>query len=152
MTAQLTDPFILEFDEWVFLGADDVYALFDPKDYGLAPAAPSTACWKGFVVGFRVTGKQLYLDGLKVYCKDGSYPPINGVTPDGDDDHGMKVYNNIDLPLKDSGVVVIGKDMFPGERYRSFIKPDAFEKTLDLTFRDGLLTNIQDTSGTYSRF
>lgn len=67
---QRKDPFSLEKDEWVSFGAEDLYSLFAPKCFGLNPTALCTACWKGFVVQFRVERRMLFLDKLQVSCED----------------------------------------------------------------------------------
>ena len=67
------DSFILQDEEWVFIGAQDVYSLFDPGKFGLSPDAPNTACWKGFIIQFKVVNDELMLDELLVYCKNETY-------------------------------------------------------------------------------
>ena len=64
MTAQVTDPFFWKGKKYVFNGADDIYSLFDPEAYGLHPEMMSTACYKGFIITFRVRYNQLYIDEL----------------------------------------------------------------------------------------
>ena len=52
MTMQVPDPFIWKKKKYTFIGADNVYELFDPEKFGFDPEEISTACWKGFVVFF----------------------------------------------------------------------------------------------------
>ena len=66
MSQQMTDPFIWNDEEWIFLRADDVYALFDPQKYGLNPSPMTTACWKGFIIQFSVEHNELFLDKLYI--------------------------------------------------------------------------------------
>ena len=151
MTMQAPDPFIWNNEKWTFLGADNVYTLFDPKEYGLYPEMISTACYKGFIVTFRLDDSQLVLDELCVYCGDNPYPAINGIEAVADT-FGMHLYKNISLKLSYSGVITIGKNM--GKRFigRAFIGPHAYEKTYELKFKNGELIDKKDTSGTYSGF
>ncbi|MBP5094117.1 MAG: hypothetical protein J6332_08735 [Abditibacteriota bacterium] len=154
MTQQITDPFIWEDEEWIFLRAEDIYSLFDPEAFGLMPEMSSTACYKGFVVQFRVTEKQLYLDKLWVYCENDSYPPINGIEPKDDDDidYGMKLYDNINLKLSYSGVMIVGREMMDRFQGRAFTGPHSYRITHELTFKDGMLVDSKETSGSYVGF
>lgn len=61
MTAQMKDPFIWNQKKWTFIGADDVYSLFDPQKYGLTPTMANTACYKGFIIQFAVIDNSLFL-------------------------------------------------------------------------------------------
>lgn len=151
MTMQVTDPFFWEDDEWIFLGADDVYSLFDPQSFGLSPTSMDTACWKGFVVSFRTVKNKLYLDRLEIYCSDNRYPPINNIesVPN---KWGYRIYENIHLPLQYSGTIIIGKDLIERFYGRAFIGPHAYKVTFELSFDNGELISKKETSGTYKGF
>ncbi len=151
MSRQITDPFIWEKGTWVFLGASDIEELFDPKKYGLNPTPPHTACWKGFVVHFSIRNKQLYLDALDVNCKDGNYPPINGVQPVKKD--FFYVYENIDLKLSHyTGSIIVGRFLKALYSHSAFTGPHSYKRTYELTIKNGVLESYTDTSGQYSRF
>lgn len=149
MTKQITDPFYWEDEKWVFLRADDAYSLFDPKTYGLNPTEPCTACWKGFVVQFKVREKQLYLDTLLVYCEDNHYPPINGVESVPSETMGMQIYEHLNISLSYSGTIIVGIMLKPEYRTRAFTGPHSYTTTFELTFVEGLLVKSIDTSGQY---
>ncbi len=149
MTYQATDPFYWENEAWVFLRAANIYSLFDPEAYGLHPTPPHTACWKGFVIQFRIVEQQLILDELRVYCEDGVYPPINGVEATSGQNSIMQTYQNINLPLPYSGTIVVGKGLKPKFCNREYTGPHSYETTFELTFQNGLLTRFKETSGTY---
>ena len=151
MSQRVTDPFIWKDEEWVFLGADDVYSLFDPEKYGLHPSMPSTACYKGFIIQFSVRDSNLYLDRLAVYCDDGSYPPINSIEPS-IGTTGMQEYSDLNIPLKYSGIVIVGREIKPEYEGRAFTGPHSYETTYELEFRDGILVHHKDTSGAYFGF
>lgn len=148
MCQQLSDPFLWKKEKWVYLLADDVYSLFDPEQYGLTPTAPHTACWKGFVIQFRVTKKQLYLDRLQVCCANNDYPPINGIHAVKGED-SMYIYNDLDTKLSYSGVIIIGKDIKSEYKGRYGTWPHFFAATYNLTFSDGRLVKVKNTSGQY---
>ncbi len=152
MTMQATDPFIWNNEEWIFIGADDVYSLFDPEKFGLYPQMASTACYKGFIIKFRVSNNQLILDELWIYCGDNPYPPINGVEALPPDSEGMRGYKNINLPLLYSGIVTIARDLIDRFIGRAFIGPHAYKTVFELTFENGQLKDQRETSGTYEGF
>ncbi len=156
MTMQLTDPFIWNDEKWIFLCAEDVYSLFDPKEFDLSPITASTACWKGFVVKFRVDNNHLYLDELYVHCDNDNYPTINGVAPISDESiqcrMGMRLYKNLNILLSYSGIITIGKNLKSMFHGRAFIGPHAYKVTYELTFENGVLLDSKETSGTYSGF
>ena len=127
---QAPDPFIWNNEEWTFLGAKNVYTLFDPEEYGLHPEMASTACYKGFIIKFRLDDNQLILDELSVYCGDNPYPAINGIKAVADT-LGMHLYKNISLKLSYSGVITIGKNMAKRFVGRAFIGPHAYEKHMN---------------------
>lgn len=98
MTQQMVDPFRWNDEEWVFLGADNIYDLFDPEAFGLYPKACTTACWKGFVVEFEMEANFLYLKRLMVHTEDGIYPDINGISGK-QEERGFYIYDHINLKL-----------------------------------------------------
>lgn len=152
MTMQVTDPFVWNDEEWFFLGAENVYSLFDPEQYGLYPQMASTACYKGFIMKFRIDNQQLMLDELQIYCGDNPYPPVNGVDALPPDSMGLRLYKNINLFLPYSGVITIAKNL--NERFfgRAFIGPHAYKTVFELTFENGQLKGQKETSGTYKGF
>ena len=109
MSQQITDPFLWEGEEWTFLGADNVYDLFDPEAFGLKPEEPHTACWKGFVVTFSTESQVLYLKSLIVNTEDGVYPDINGVKAKADG-MGFHAYKNLNIKLDYSGTIIVGQE------------------------------------------
>ena len=151
MSEQMTDSFIWEGKKWIFLGADNIYSLFDPQKFGLSPTPPHTACWKGFIVQFRTFENQLILDQLHVHCDNRIYPKINGIKPRFGG-FQMKAYNNLNMKLSYTGTIIVGKGMLPEFRGRAFTGPHSYATTYELTFREGTLVNSRETSGSYSGF
>ena len=145
MTVQMADLFIWENETWDFIGAENMCSLFHPERFGLSPKAPHTACWRGFVVTFRVTGGRLYLDELEVYCGDGVYPPINGVEAE---KGGLdRIYRHIGLPLDYTGTIVVGRDRDLYASMGGFIDRSLYAVTRELRMEDGVLKESRDTSG-----
>lgn len=152
MSQQVTDPFMWKGRRWVFLGADDVHSLFDPKTYGLNPSPPTTDCWKGFVVHFCVKHNELFLEKLDVYCHDGVYPKIAGISPSERIGTDFRRYKNIHQKLVYSGIITIGRGYLKDYLDRSFTGPHMYKKVYELHFKNGGLQNCLNTSDTYSGF
>ena len=151
MSQQVTDPFIWEGDEWTFLGADNVYDLFNPEAFGLKPEAPHTACWKGFVVTFETESSELYLKELLVNTEDDVYPDINGIKAI-DDKMSFHAYKDLDIKLNYSGTILVGREFKEEFIGRAFAGPHSYAKTYELVFEEGILLDSKDTSGTYFGF
>lgn len=149
MSEQIKDPFIWNNNKYIFIGAEDIYALFNPEKYGLNPTAPHTACWKGFVLHFLLKNNKLYLSKLQVYCEDDNYPTINNVNAIKEDSEFF-IYDNLNLELKYTGTVVIGTELLPFFRRKAFTGPHCFLNTYDLHFSDGVLTSYEDSTEKYS--
>ena len=151
MSEQVKDPFIWNNKKWDFIGAENVYSLFNPERFGLSPDSHNTACHKGFIIQFKVVDDELILDELLVYCKNNIYPPINDVFPV-EGDMRMKLYKNINLKLEYSGVIMIGTNMLPEYYGRAFTGAHSYEKVYELSFEEGILLESKDTSGSYMGF
>ena len=153
MTAQIKDPFIWNNEKWEFCGATDIYDLFDPETFGLHPTMHSTACYKGFVITFRVKNQLLTIDQLEVYCEDGNYPPINDVEPEALSNYGMHSYHSLNIECKHySGTITIGRDINEFGLHSAYTRPYLYETTRELVFVEGMLVKERDTSGQYSMF
>lgn len=151
MSQQVIDPFIWEGDEWTFLGADNVYDLFNPEEFGLKPEAPHTACWKGFVVTFETESSELYLKELLVNTEDDVYPDINGIKAIYDK-MSFHAYKDLDIKLNYSGTIIVGREFKEEFIGRAFAGPHSYAKTYELVFEEGILLDSKDTSGTYFGF
>ena len=145
MSEQIADSFIWKNQRWDFIGAEDIYTLFDPEEFGLSPDSPNTACWKGFIIQFKVVDDELILDELLVYCKSNIYPPINvlpslsrlmksaigkGMTRE---DHSMvsnQLYANYAIGKDNQQMkAVVGEEALTQEEIRYIDFLEAFEKT-----------------------
>lgn len=152
MSQQMTDPFIWNRKEYVFLGADDVYSLFDPNKYDLEPTEPDTSCYKGFIAHFLVKNNQIYISKLEVYCEDGHYPIINNVKPHKKMFDSFWVYKNLNLKLNYTGTIIIGTELSEAYIGRAFTGPHSYKQTYDLDFVDGLLVSSKESTGNYFGF
>ena len=152
MSQQMADPFVWDNKEYVFIGADDVYTLFDTSTFGLKPTAPHTACWKGFVIHFLLKNNQLYISKLEVYCEDNNYPSINNIDAYKEENESFYMYDSLNLPLTYTGNIVIGTKLLDRYVGRAFTGAHSYENTYDLHFVDGILESYLDSTGKYSGF
>lgn len=153
MTMQVQDSFIWKKKEYKFVGADDIYQLFDPLKFGFDPEEVDTACWKGFIIYFTVNeNDELILDRLDIHDSNDNYPKINGVDSY-EDNYGYHIYKNINLPLNNySGTIIIADDLKKRFIGRAFIGPHSYNKTYELKVKDGKVVEYKDTSGIYEGF
>lgn len=156
MSQQLPDPFVVDSKTYIFVSAEDIYTLFDPKKYGLNPTSPHTACWKGFVIHFCVKDKMLYISKLEVNCDDNNYPDINGVAAKQGEKDGelsyFHVYENLDMFAQYTGKIVLGTRLDALHAGSAFTGPHSYEQTYDLMFNDGKLIYFEESTGKYSGF
>ena len=146
MSHQLEDPFYMLGNEYVFLGAENLESLFTPEQFGLTPSAPSTACWKGFVVRFRMSyDAHLFLDSFEIFCEDGHYPPINGIEPV-PGDMGMQDYRGLNIALPYSGKILVGETLLPEYSHSAFTGPHSYSRILELTYENGKITGAKDVT------
>ena len=153
MTMQIPDTLIWKKKEYKFVGADNIYQLFDPKKFGFNPKFINTACWKGFLICLIVNeNDELILDRLEKHDSNDNYPQINGVESY-IDDYGCNVYKNINLLLNNySGTIIIADDLKKSCIGRAFIGPHCYNKTYELEVKNGKVVEYKDTSGTYEGF
>lgn len=153
MTMQVQDSFIWKKKEYKFVEADDIYQLFDPAKFGFDPEEVNTACWKGFVIYFRVNeNDELILDRLDIHDKNNNYSSINGVKGY-EDGYGYHIYKNINLPLNSySGKIIIADDLQRRFIGRAFIGANSYNKVYELEIMKGRVIDYKDTSGMYVEF
>ena len=78
MTAQISNLFKINEKEYDLIGSSrDID--FDPREYGLTPVAPHTACWRGYYYVANIKDNKLVVENLHVNNADDDYPEINGV-------------------------------------------------------------------------
>ena len=153
MTMQVPDSFIWKNKEYKFVGADNIYQLFDPAKFGFVPEEIDTAWWKGFVIYFIVNeNDELILNRLDIHDRNDNYPQINGVEGY-KDRYGYHIYKNINLPLNNySGTIIIADDLKKRFIGRAFIGPHSYNTTYELEIKDGKVIEYKETSGIYKGF
>ncbi|MGY5851972.1 MAG: hypothetical protein RTU92_00225 [Candidatus Thorarchaeota archaeon] len=160
MTAQIPDEYRYEGEAYSLVGMKGE-GLYTPQEFGMNPQAPSSACWRGYIMRYDCIDGQLVLDGMTVYSEEG--PTINGVEPTASQEgfrtsHAVayavfggrplaKVYENLKMKTKFTGSILLAKD-FIREMYihMGFQRPIAFKTVLELQIQDGDIINVSDLS------
>lgn len=143
MTAQYSNFCTYNNEKYELIGLDD--KLFKPEEHGLTPCEWSAACYDGYFTVYEIKDSRLYLTDL-VIMDSASNIAINGIWPK-INEHGQKVYRNIDLHVSYSGRLRLAKDCIQ-EYYvnMNYQKASAFKVVLDFVFADGYLVTMADRS------
>ncbi|NLD16348.1 MAG: hypothetical protein GX666_02050 [Tissierellia bacterium] len=147
MTAQISNLFKINEKEYDLIGSSrDID--FDPREYGLTPVAPHTACWRGYYYVANIKDNKLVVENLHVNNADDDYPEINGVKAvDEKEESSFYAYYNVDLPINYSGKLLLGYGFL--RRYyqhMGYQNPHAYQELLMLTFNNGELVLTKDLS------
>ncbi len=144
MTGQIADSFLYDGDVYSLIGYTEGEP-FTPLDYNIEPKAPHTACWRGFVLYYRLDNNKLLLQDMQLNAEEGL--EINGVKPKKTEDSFNFHYQDINLKLDYTGKIKIAKD-FIQEMYvhMGFQRSSAFRTVLEIEFKDGDLVAVNDLS------
>lgn len=143
MTAQITDTFMIDGEEFELIGFDGD-ELLDPTEYGLEPVMIHTACYRGFYCVYEVAAEKLILRRLTVRCDTG-YPTIDGVEPIVE--AYCAVYSDLSIPARFTGRLRLARG-FHEECYvhMGFQDASGFDTVIDLRFDDGRLIEARNRS------
>jgi hypothetical protein len=155
MTAQASDQVTYANEQFLLCGVNGP-ELFDPAAFGLKPAMPSTACYRGWMANYEVID-QLLLADLYVYHDAGlpaknrrpNGPTIAGVQPvDPNSPIGFNcLYRGLHLPIVFTGGLLLGRSLVRGlARNMGFHTFWKYEKVVELIFADGRLEVAADKS------
>ncbi len=146
MTAQEADE-VRFGGRWFGITAVAGAGLFDPAAHGIEPRSLHTACWRGHVERYEVTGERLVLRELRAGSAD-TPPPLDGVAPRWSDrDHAWR-YRKLAVATAFTGRLLIGRGRWADGPYLNMGFPPAWVCTdvRELTFRDGVLLAADDLS------
>lgn len=158
MTAQFSDLFEYRGRQFDIAGINGE-GLFVPAEHGMAAVGSCTACWRGFVAGYKLEGDRLVLDNLDINLDDerqgffGRFrkkPTLNGVHPseDGDDLSLFQYrFTRVGLEVPFTGGFLIGSG-FIDELYvhMGFHPAWKYKEVHELVFEKGKLTLESDVS------
>jgi hypothetical protein len=162
MTAQIPDRLLIDGQEYA-IAAIQGEEPFKPSALGLTTVAAGTACWRGYLCGYRVADGRLVLDRLSLrlgHLGDPTRPPppapeINGVSPVVPEDGRSlfnAVYENLGLELKFTGRIHAGQD-FVTDLYEhmGFAPAWKFRTVRELVVERGVVTQNRDVSQEMAR-
>lgn len=153
MTAQISNVFKIEDKEYDLIGISSELD-FDPRDFGLKPVAPHTACWRGYYYEANIKDDELVVENLHVNNANDDYPEINGVKAvDKKAESSFFGYYGVDLPIKFTGKLLLGYGFL--RRYyqhMGYQSPHAYQELLMLTFEKGKLIEKEDLSKRAAKF
>lgn len=142
MTIQIRDKCIFKNENYDIISSEEDFD-FIPEDYGIIPEFRATFCWRGYWCNYYIKKNGIFLNTLTVNCKDQIYPPLNGVNISNFTDRGHKIYKNVNLPIKYTGSLIIGKDaVLKGYANTGYIKASNYNTLLKLVFKDGILIDV----------
>jgi hypothetical protein len=136
--------------------AVDGTGIFDPDAHGLRTGMLSTACWRGYICTYEITGGQLLLRELELgRAEPADEPLLFGVAPIRSGGHtGPPVhddalfYTGLATPIEFTGRLLVGRDEIElGYLNMGFWPAWLFGVVLDLAFDRGRLVAVQDRSG-----
>jgi hypothetical protein len=157
MTAQIHDSFIFKDQEYSIVGVNG-QGLFDPVQYGLNPLGLCSACWRGYLCQYSLKENLLHLNWLRINIGSSNsnnsdvkeWPVINGVHPTKPpEDYPIfdSIYQNLNLPIKFSGGILLGNG-FISELYvhMGFHPAWKFQTVHELIFKKGTVQEIREVS------
>ncbi|MCE7748923.1 MAG: hypothetical protein GPJ51_11030 [Candidatus Heimdallarchaeota archaeon] len=144
MTGQIPDSFLYEGEVYSLIGIEEEEP-FSPLDYDIMPEMASTACWRGFVLYYKLDDNYLTLQDMQLNTQEAK--KINGVKPMKTKDMFKFHYQDLNLKLDYTGKLLIARD-FIDEMYvhMGFQRPIAFRKVVELDFNNGELLSVNDLS------
>jgi hypothetical protein len=145
MTKRTTDWVTYNDEQYVLLG-DTTRQLPMLDRYGFKPVPIVDGDSKGYIAKYAVVDESFHLVWLLIYDADLQYPEIGGVKPKVP--YIVALYENLSVPMKIDGSVVIGKD---GVDYGKGLSveaymPDDFQRVLKLVLRNGEIQSVEDIS------
>ena len=153
MTAQIPETVRVNGRRYDLCGirGDD---LFDPAEHDIVAAAPNTACWRGFVCGYKVRYRELLLDELNLWSEPAHWSHnrarlelLLGDKLEFDDARCAVNGRGIAFPIRFTGNLLIGRD-FIEELYvhMGFHPAYKYREVLELAFEKGRLLTKTDLS------
>ncbi|MCE7747278.1 MAG: hypothetical protein GPJ51_02705 [Candidatus Heimdallarchaeota archaeon] len=149
MTGQVADSFLYEGEIYSLIGIDGDEP-FSPLNYDILPVSPHTACWRGFVLYYKLSDGKLLLQDMQLSAEE--YKEINGITPKKTDDSFNFHYQDLDLYLEFTGKLLIAKD-FIQDMYihMGFQRPSAYETVFEIIFDNGMIVSENDLSKLFKK-
>jgi hypothetical protein len=128
--------------------------LFDPEKHGIEPAAPHTACWRGFVCGYAIVDNRLVLDEIEVWSDSTRWQHnlallevLFGEDLELDEGNHRFHASRLGYVIPFTGALLLGDGFIQElDAHMGFHPPSTYKKVLELTFESGLLLSESDRS------
>jgi len=154
VTAQIPDRLDYEGHEFSIVGIKGE-GLAHPLDFGMQPTTIHTGCYRGYYSTYSCVNGKLKLISLTLRTADGTYIAIHDVRPeldritnrDGKEVTANATYSGLEIDVAFSGGLLVARD-FIQEMYvhMGFQKPYAYERVIEMMFRNGQLVGQIDHS------
>ena len=147
MTAQITDTFLFNDDEYSLIGMTEG-KLASPEQFGMEPEMISTSCERGFYATYELTEKALYLRQLTIQELNNNYQSIGGIKP-GSDEYGLNrpTYYGLNEVIPFTGKIRLAKDLIRDLYiHMGYQKATAFKTVFDITLNEGVMVETKDRS------
>lgn len=154
MTAQIND-FVRYQGERYSLAGVRGEGLFDPNDHGVRPEPANTACWRGFVCGYKVSEDRLQLDSLVINLAEadlpkaqaGTLPGLVGKMPASVGGFWGTEFSDLSMPIIFTGGFLIGREFIDDLYVHMGFHPGWKYKVVhELLFKGGRLIEARDHS------
>lgn len=151
MTAQIGDKFTFEGDSYSIVAMSKEIGI-NPMRYNIMPDSICTACWKGYWCEYDISKDGIILKNLFINSINGQYPDIKGVqvspfNSEENENMGHHVYKNLDIPVKYTGKIVVGKDfLFDYYIHMGYQRAWAYQILTEYDFKRGKLVKTIDHS------
>ncbi|TXT60873.1 MAG: hypothetical protein BAJALOKI2v1_70025 [Promethearchaeota archaeon] len=149
MTGQIPDLFYYEDHQLDLVGIrGDKLPI--PSDFGIETVMASTACWRGYVMRYKIIENYLVLDGFRFNSRMDNYPKINGREPESGDQSNSFFsfeYKNLNKKIAFTGSIWLAKDFIRSEYvHMGFQSPTAYKTVIKFDFEGGVIVNVEDKS------
>jgi len=156
MTAQISDHIIYKEEIYNLTGYTEEIP-FLVESFGLDPVGNNTACYRGFQRTFIIESNKLLIQGLDINTKKDNFknsdlPDIYGVKPNTKVKRPKSLffnteYKDLNYLINYSGSLLIGKGFIRNLYVHMGFHPAwKYEKVIELTFKNGILTKSENLS------
>lgn len=149
ITGQVPEQVLYNKEVYALAGVKGI-GLFSPEEFGMTPQMASTACWRGFQMGYKIENGELLLDWMFIRTDLSTPPSINGIEGQkSTEEYSMfsHRYESLNIKSHFTGKFLIGKD-FIRDLYvhMGFQKPITYKTVLEVFVEEGSVTEIKDRS------
>jgi hypothetical protein len=145
MTGQFADEFLYNGESWNLAGVSGD-ELPIPVDFGMQTFSSCTACWRGFVMRYKIIDGMLIVDGMDLNTE--TPVAVNGVEPNHEKPGMFKFrYENLALKADFTGRIMIAKDFIRSMYvHMGFQTAESYRTVLEFEIVKGDVVKVTDLS------